>query len=32
LGSDWDARRAETAQAGEHERALVLVKTAVDRD
>jgi len=32
VGQRLDARRAETAQAGENERALVLVKTAVDRE
>ena len=32
IGQRLDARRAETAQAGENGRALVLVKTAVDRE
>lgn len=32
LGQRLDARRAETAEAGENGRALVLVKTAVDRE
>jgi hypothetical protein len=32
VGQRLDARRAETAQAGENGRALVLVKTAVDRE
>ena len=32
VGQRLDAHRAETAQAGANERALVLVKTAVDRE
>jgi hypothetical protein len=32
VGQRFDARRAETAQAGANERALVVVKTAVDRE
>ena len=32
VGQRLDARRAETAEAGENGRALVLVKTAVDRE
>jgi len=32
VGQRLDARRAETVQAGENGRALVLVKTAVDRE
>jgi hypothetical protein len=32
VGQRLDARRAETAQAGENGRALVLVKSAVDRE
>ena len=32
LGQRLDARRADTAEAGENGRALVLVKTAVDRE
>jgi Protein of unknown function (DUF2786) len=32
IGQRLDARRVETAQAGENGRALVLVKTAVDRE
>ena len=32
IGQRLDARRAETAEAGENGRALVLVKTAVDRE